>query len=400
MSDTSTANIAVHLSRRVTDIPPYLFAAIDKARDEAKANGLDVISLGIGDPDQPTLEPIVTEMHAAIDRPANHRYPAYAGSQAFREAAARWMQRRFGIEMDPVKEVIALIGAKEGIMHFSMAILDPGDTVLVPEPSYPTYRSSAQCMGAEIIDVPLTIEHDFQIDLASIPDDVADRAKLIWVNYPNNPTTAVAKPEFFEELVAWSHKHNVIVVNDNAYSEIYFDPNDRPISIFQIPGAKETCLELFSMSKGFNMTGWRCGWAAGNADLVGGLATIKSNVDSGVFTAIQEASIVGLDLPFESQDHLRNLYRERSDRVIKRLTAAGFEIYPCRGTIYVWCKVPTSETSIEYASRLLRETGVVVGPGSGWGPHGEGFFRMCMSTADDRLDEAVSRMVADAESYS
>lgn len=394
----SSPTPTLKLSRRVTEVPPYLFAAIDKARDEARARGLDVISLGIGDPDQPTLDPIVEEMHRAIDRPANHRYPAYEGSAAFREAASRWMERRFGVRLAP-SELMALIGAKEGIMHFSLAVLDPGDLCIVPEPSYPTYRTSAQCAGADIYDVALTEANDFQIDLASIPEEIARRATLIWVNYPNNPTTAVASRDFFTDLIAWARKYEVIVVNDNAYSEIYFDPADRPISIFEFEGAKDVAVELYSLSKGYNMTGWRIGWAAGRKEFMDAMGVIKSNTDSGVFTAIQEASIVGLDLPFEAQDPIRQLYRERRDRVVAHLSAAGISFYPCRGTIYLWGKVPTTESSVEYASRLLEQTGVVIGPGRGWGPSGEGWFRLCLTTADDRLDEAVRRIIADLEQW-
>jgi len=392
---SADAALLLKVSRRVTEVPPYLFAAIDKARDEAKARGLDVISLGIGDPDQPTLKPIVKEMHNAIDRPANHRYPAYEGSREYRTAVARWMQRRFGVTLDPMSEIMALIGAKEGIMHFSMAVLDPGDICIVPEPSYPTYRTSAQCAGATVFDVPLLEANNFQIDLGAIPEDIARKASLIWVNYPNNPTTAVASRDFFRDVIAWARKYEVIVVNDNAYSEIYFEEADRPISIFEFDGARDVAVELYSLSKGYNMTGWRIGWACGRAEYMQALSVIKNNTDSGVFNAIQEASIVGLDLPFEAQDPIRNLYKARRDRVVSRLTAAGFSIYPCRGTIYLWGRVPTTESSVDYASRLLQETGVVIGPGRGWGPSGEGYFRLCLTTADDRLDEAIGRIIDD-----
>ena len=389
----------IRLSKRVTDVPLYLFAALDRARNEAKARGLDVISLGIGDPDSPTFRQVIDEMHLAIERPVNHRYPDYEGSLAFRQAAANWMERRFGVTVNPVDEVMTLIGAKEGIMHLSWAVLDAGDLVIVPEPSYPVYRGGAKFCGADVYDVPLLEENDFQIDLGSIPTDVAERAKIIWTNYPNNPTSAVASREFFAELVAWARRYNVLVVNDNAYSDIYFDAAERPMSIFEIEGAKEVGLEFFSLSKGFNMTGWRIGWAAGRREFISALGVIKSNTDSGAFTAVQDAAIVGLNLPFEAQDHLRELYRNRRDRVVSRLTAAGFSLCPCHGTIYLWGRVPTTETSVEYASRLLQATGVVIGPGVGWGPSGEGYFRLCLTTPDDRLDEAVGRIVADFEQW-
>ncbi len=379
------------LSDRLKALPPYLFAELDRKKKEKIEQGVDVIDLGVGDPDLPTPEPIVEALKRAAEKPENHRYPSYEGMRAFREAVADWYRRRFGVKLDPDKEVIALIGSKEGIAHFPLAFVNPGDVVLCPDPAYPVYRIGTIFAGGEPYSVPLKEENGFLPDLGSIPREVVERAKIIWVNYPNNPTSADATEDFYKELVKWAKKNNLIIASDNAYSEIYTGEK-RPLSILQIEEAKEVAIEFHSLSKTFNMTGWRIGMAVGNEELVKALGKVKTNVDSGQFNAIQEAGIVALNLPDSELDKLRAVYRERRRVMTEALKKAGLSPFESEVTFYVWTKVPEGYTSADFAEKLLEEAGIVCTPGSGFGPAGEGYFRISLTVPTERLTEAARRI--------
>jgi len=378
-------------SERLKALPPYLFAELDRRKQKKMEEGVDVIDLGVGDPDLPTPEPIVEALREAARDPENHRYPSYTGMKAYREAVAAWYERRFGIDLDPDKEVIALIGSKEGIAHFPLAFVNPGDVVLCPEPAYPVYRIGTIFAGGEPYDLPLREENDFLPDLGSVPSEVLDRAKIIWINYPNNPTSADATEDFYRDLVKWAKKHGLIIASDNAYSEIYTGDR-KPISILQIEGAKEVAVEFHSLSKTYNMTGWRIGMAVGNEELIRGLGKVKTNVDSGQFNAVQRAAIVALNMPDEELDKLRSIYRDRRKVMTAALRKIGLEPLESDVTFYVWTKVPEGYSSSEFVGRLIDEAGVVCTPGSGFGPSGEGFFRISLTVPTDRLEEAANRI--------
>jgi len=378
-------------SERLKQLPPYLFAELDRKKQEKLAQGVDVIDLGVGDPDLPTPAPIVEEGKRALENPENHRYPSYVGKLAFREAVANWYKRRFGVELDPEREVIALIGSKEGIFHFPLAFVNPGDVVLVPDPAYPVYRIGTLFAGGEPYVLPLKEENDFLPDLDAIPEDVIKKAKIIWVNYPNNPTSAPPTLEFYEKLVDWAKKHNVIVASDNAYSEIYTG-SQKPPSILEVPGAKDVAIEFHSLSKTYNMTGWRLGWAVGNEELVKGLGKVKTNVDSGQFGAIQDAGIKALSMPEEEVQKLRDVYAERKRIMTQALERIGLKVYRSDYTFYLWVKVPEGYTSAQFVGRLIDEAGIVCTPGSGFGEHGEGYFRISLTVPTERLLEASERI--------
>ncbi len=379
------------LADRIKALPPYLFAEIDRKKQEKIEQGVDVIDLGVGDPDLPTPDPIVEALKRASEKPENHRYPSYVGMRAFREAVSSWYKRRFGVELDPDREVIALIGSKEGIAHFPLAFVNPGDVVLCPDPAYPVYRIGTIFAGGQPYPVPLKEENGFLPDLGSIPKEVVEKAKIIWINYPNNPTTADATEDFYRELVRWAKRHNIIIASDNAYSEIYTG-NRKPISILQIEGAKDVAIEFNSLSKTFNMTGWRIGMAVGNEELVRALGKVKTNVDSGQFNAIQEAGIVALNLPESETDKLRAIYRERREVMTKALKSIGLEPVESDVTFYVWTKVPEGYTSAEFVEKLLDEAGIVCTPGRGFGDAGEGYFRISLTVPTERLVEAARRI--------
>jgi len=372
-------------------LPPYLFAQIDQKKREKLAQGVDVIDLGVGDPDLPTPKPIVEAMQRAVEKPEHHRYPSYEGMLSFRQAVADWYKRRFGVELDPQKEVVALIGSKEGIAHFPLAFVNPGDVVLCPDPAYPVYKIGTLFAGGEPYILPLKEENGFLPDFKSVPKDVLKRAKIIWVNYPNNPTSATATESFYKELIEWAKENNIIVASDLAYSEIYFG-NEKPMSILQIEGAKEVAIEFHSFSKIFNMTGWRLGMAVGNEKLIGGLGKVKTNVDSGQFQAVQEAGITALNLPEEELQKIRDTYKERRSAMVKALEEVGLKVYPSDATFYLWVKVPEGYTSAEFVSRLLDECGIVCTPGNGFGEYGEGYFRISLTVPTQRLLEAVERI--------
>lgn len=383
--------MAFELARRIKVLPPYLFAELDRRKREKIEQGVDVIDLGVGDPDLPTPEPIVEALKRAAENPENHRYPSYVGMKAFREAVSKWYKRRFDVELDPDREVITLIGSKEGIAHFPLAFIEEGDVVLCPDPAYPVYRIGTVFAGGEPFPMPLKEENDFLPDLGSIPKEVLERAKIVWVNYPNNPTSADATEDFYRDLIRWAKKHNLIIASDNAYSEIYTGER-RPISILQLDGAKDVAIEFHSLSKTYNMTGWRIGMAVGNEELVKALGKVKTNVDSGQFNAVQEAGIVALSMEDRELDKLRATYRERREVMTSALRKLGLKPFESDVTFYVWTKVPEGYTSAEFVGRLIDEAGVVCTPGNGFGDGGEGYFRISLTVPTDRLVEAAKRI--------
>ncbi len=378
-------------SERLRKLPPYLFVELDRLKAEVVARGVDVIDLGVGDPDLPTPPHIVKAAQEAVQKPENHHYPSSVGMKAFREAAARWFEQRFGVPLDPDQEVVTLIGSKEGIAHFPLAFVDPGDVVLVPTPSYPVYHIGTLFAGGETYYLPLLPENNFLPDLRSLPKEVLDKAKILWLNYPNNPTAAVAELKFFSEVVAFAREHRLIVAHDAAYTEIYFD-DYRPPSILQVEGAKEVAVEFHSLSKTYCMTGWRIAFAVGNKDLVAGLTKVKNNVDSGAFQAIQEAGIAALSGDQGCVEEFRKIFARRRDVVVEGLKKLGLEVESPKATFYVWARVPERYTSADFAAKLLQEAGIVVTPGHGFGEPGEGFFRIALTVDQERLQEALQRI--------
>ena len=376
---------------RIKELPPYLFAEIDRRKREALARGVDLIDLGIGDPDIPTPSPIIEKLVESASKPVNHRYPNSSGMAEFREAVARWYKHRFNVALDPAKEVVSLIGSKEAIGNMAVAFVDPGDIVLVSSPCYPVYHIGTAFNGGENYFLPLKKENQFLPDLDSIPADIARQAKLLWINYPNNPTGAVADKDFFARVVEFANRYNVIVCHDAAYTEMGYD-GYRPMSFLEVDGAKEVGIEFHSLSKTFNMTGWRIGMAVGNPELVGGLAQAKSNLDSGIFQAIQEAGIEALNLGDKIVEPSRKIYQERRDILVDGLRAVGLECDKPRATFYVWVSVPKGLSSAEFTATLLDEAGVVTTPGNGFGAAGEGYVRFTVCVDKTRLKEVAERI--------
>jgi LL-diaminopimelate aminotransferase len=378
-------------SARLGAIPPYAFAEIERKVEEKRDAGVDVISLGIGDPDTPTFRYVVEGMREAVGDPSAQKYPTNRGRTEFREAFADFYRLRFGVEIDPVTEVIPAIGAKECIYHLSFAFLDPGDVALASDPGYPVYTGGPLLAGAEAHLLPLVPSLGFAPDLNAIPADALAAARLMFINYPNNPTGAVVPDGFFEQVVELAREHDFLVVHDNAYSETTFEGYVAP-SFLATPGAKEVGVEVFSLSKGFNMTGWRCAAILGNADAIKTYWRLKSNVDSGLFEAVQLAGAAALRGPRSNVDEMCSIYQGRRDLVVDALRAIGVEVEPPRGTIYIWAPVPDGHTSSSFAELVLEEAAVVVSPGSMYGPSGEGFFRISLTTPEPLLEEAVERM--------
>jgi LL-diaminopimelate aminotransferase len=372
-------------------LPPYLFAQIDAKRNALRAQGIEVISLGIGDPDIPTPPHIVDAMVEAIRNPKNHQYPDYSGALAYRQACADWMKRRFGVEVDAKSEVLALIGSKEGIAHIHTAFVNPGEYVLAPSIGYPVYSGGATLMHAQTHFLRMRAETGWLAELDGVPDEVLKRAKILFLGYPNNPTGAVATPEYFDEAITFCRAHDLLLVHDNAYCEITFDGYVAP-SILERPGAKDVAIEMFSLSKAYNMTGWRIAFACGNAGAIRALGTVKNNLDSGQFTAIQEAAIVALESDQQCVADMCALYQRRRDLVLDALAAIGIECEAPKATIYVWAKVPAGYSSAEFTEKVLTEAHVIVTPGNGYGPDGEGYIRISLTTPDDLLLEAVRRI--------
>jgi LL-diaminopimelate aminotransferase len=383
----------VRTADRIASLPPYLFAEIDRKKAIKTAQGIDVISLGIGDPDTPTPDHIVDAMATAIRNPANHKYPSYSGAPHYRAACAGWMHRRFGVELDSETEVLALIGSKEGIAHLFTAFVDPGDVTLVPGCGYPVYHTGGILVGGVSHFMPMTAENGFLADFENVPADVLAKTKMMFLSYPNNPTGAIADEEYFDRAIAFAKQHDILLVHDNAYSEIGFD-GYRPPSFLERPGAREVGIELFSCSKAFNMTGWRVAFAAGNRDAIKALGTVKSNIDSGIFTAVQDAAIEAMLGPQDSVAALCALYQRRRDLVMGALGKIGLSAQTPKATIYVWAHVPDGYTSASFSEKMLEEANVIVAAGSAYGPSGEGYIRISLTTPDDRLEEAIARIEA------
>ncbi|BCB97375.1 aminotransferase [Dissulfurispira thermophila] len=383
--------IKIELADRVKNLPPYLFAAIDKMKQKALSKGVDVIDLSIGDPDIPTPQHIIDAMKKAVDNPAHHRYPSYEGMISYREAVANWYRERFNVSLDPKTEVLSLIGSKEGIGHIPLAFVNPGDVVLVPSPGYPVYPVGTLFAGGESYIMPLKEDNGFLPDFKSIPEDKLEKAKLMFLNYPNNPTAAVAPKEFFKEAIELAAKYNIIICHDAAYSEIYYD-HERPESFLGIEGAKDVGIEFHSLSKTYNMTGWRIGFAVGNKDVIFGLGKIKTNLDSGVFQAIQEASIIALQTDDAVLSGIRNIYQDRRDTLYEGLKGIGLEINKPKATFYLWTKVPKGFDSTTFVAHLLENAGVLGTPGVGFGAHGEGYIRFALTQSVERIKEAVERI--------
>jgi LL-diaminopimelate aminotransferase len=378
-------------SRRLEAVPAYLFAELERRVAEKRQAGIDVISLGIGDPDRPTYPHIVEAMRTAVADPANHRYPSNRGREEFRHAFAGFYDERFGVEIDPDSEVMPAIGAKECIYNLCFAFLDPGDVALAADPGYPVYTGGPALAGAEVTLLALRPELEFVPDLDAIPGEALDRGRLMFLNYPNNPTGAVVPEGFFERVVQLAREHEVLVVHDNAYSETTYDGYVAP-SFLATPGAKDVGVEVFSLSKGFNMTGWRCAAVLGNADAVASYWRLKTNVDSGLFDAVQLAGAAALTGPRGPIEEMNAVYARRRDLVVDALRDIGVPVEPPKGTIYVWAPVPAGHSSASFAELVLDEAAVVVSPGSMYGPSGEGFFRISLTTPDDRIAEAMARI--------
>lgn len=383
--------IDIQKATRLSKLPPYLFAEIDRMKQEALAQGVDIINLGIGDPDLPTPKPIIEKLKQAAENPVNHQYPSYEGLLSFRQAVSGWYQSRFRVKLDPQKEVLSLIGSKEGIGHIPLAFVNPGDKVLVPDPGYPVYKAGTIFAGGIPVIMPLLKKNNFLPDFSSIPDQEAKPARLIFLNYPNNPTTAVSTKEFFSEAIEFAARYNIIICHDAAYSEVAYDGH-KPVSFLELEGAKEVGIEFHSLSKTYNMTGWRIGFAVGNAEVLAGLGAIKTNLDSGVFQAVQEAGIAALTANQQTMEPAHHQYQERRDLMIKGLQGLGYQPEIPLATFYIWIKVPKPYTSTEFVALLLRKAGIVVTPGIGFGEYGEGYFRITLTTPKKRLAEALDRL--------
>jgi LL-diaminopimelate aminotransferase len=378
-------------SKRLEAIPPYKFQELEQQIADKRAAGIDVISLGIGDPDQPTYPHVVEAMQGAVANPAYHQYPSNRGREEFRQAFAEFYDRRFGVTIDPASEVIPAIGAKECIYNLCFAFLDPGEVALASDPGYPVYTGGPILAGASAELLPLVPELGFAPDLSAVPSEVAAKARLMFINYPNNPTGAIVPDGFFAQVVEFAREREIFVVHDNAYSETTYDGYVAP-SFLATPGAKEVGVEVFSLSKGYNMTGWRCAAILGNAEAIQTYWRLKTNVDSGLFEAIQMAGVAALNGPNEPLERMNETYTRRRDLVVSALREIGVEVNPPKGTIYVWAPVPESHTSTSFCELVLEEAAVVVSPGSMYGPSGEGFFRIALTTPDERIEEAVERM--------
>ncbi len=378
-------------SQRIKRLPPYLFVELDRKKAQIQAKGVDVIDLGIGDPDLPTPEFVVDAMVDAVRDPKNHRYPSSQGSLAFRKAASDFCRKRFGLELDPETQVCACIGSKEAIAHFPIAFVEPEDIVLVPSPGYPVYHIGTLFCGGISYFMPLEDKNSFLPDLHSIPGDVAEKAKIIWLNYPNNPTSACVTEEFFGQVVDFAKANNIIVCHDAAYSEMCFDGYRAP-SFFQTPGALDCGIEFHSLSKTYNMTGWRIGFAIGNPQLVAALKQVKSNVDSGQFQAVENAGVAALESDQSFVRKMQEIYTRRRDVLIEGLLSLGLNAQRPKATFYVWIKVPEGYSSASFCTLLLEKAGIVSTPGNGFGEPGEGYIRMALTVSQERLSEAVDRL--------
>ncbi|MFA5090952.1 MAG: LL-diaminopimelate aminotransferase [Candidatus Omnitrophota bacterium] len=379
------------LSEKLASLPPYLFLEIDKAKRKARQDGRDIIDLGVGDPDQPTPRHIIRALTEAAKDPDNHRYALDQGMLDLRLAIAKWYAGRFGVRLDPEKEILPLIGSKEGIAHFPLAFLDKGDYSLVPDPCYPPYKGGTILAGARPYLMPLLEENSFLPDLEKIPSSIRSKARLVYINYPNNPTGAVADKYFYRKVVDFASRNKVIVISDLAYSEMAYD-GFRPPSLLEIEGAKRYAIEFHSLSKTYNMTGWRIGWACGNAELIGALAKVKSNIDSGIFSAIQLAGICALRCDQRYIKDMCLIYRQRRDALVRGLKTLGWQVDSPKATFYVWSRVPKGKSSILFSRLLLDKADIIVTPGVGFGKYGEGYIRMALTVSKERITEAIKRL--------
>ena len=378
------------LSSRIKHLPPYLFASIDEMKQKSIAQGTDLIDLSIGDPDMPTPSNIVNAMKKAVEKPVHHRYPSYEGMLSYRAAVASWYKKRFHVKLDPKTEVLSLIGSKEGIGHIPLAFVNPGDIVLVPSPGYPVYPIGTLFAGGKSYFMPLKEENDFLPDLDIIPTKVFRKTKLIFLNYPNNPTSAIAPREFFKEVIRTALKYNIIVCHDASYTEIYY--GKKPLSFMQIPGAKDVGIEFHSLSKTYNMTGWRIGFAVGNRAVLAGLGKVKTNLDSGIFQAIQEAATAALSTDDAVVSKIRKTYQERRDILYSGLKNLGMHLIKPKATFYIWARIPPRFDSLSLVKYLLNRAGVLATPGNGFGETGEGYVRFALTASAERIKEAVERI--------
>lgn len=379
------------IAQRIKTIPPYLFAEIDKKKEEAIKRGVDIINLGIGDPDQPTPNNIIEKLGESVKDPKTHDYPPYAGTAEFRQAVTLWYKNRFGVDLDQDNEVMALIGSKEGIAHIFLAFIDPGDFSLIPDPAYPVYKTGTLFANGFPYIMPLLEENNFLPDLEEIDEDIAQKAKLMFINYPNNPTAAVANKEFFEKVVKFAKKYDILVCHDFAYSEMTFD-GYKASSFLEIEGAKDVGIEFHSLSKIYNMTGWRLGFVVGNKEAISALSIIKTNIDSGVFKAIQQAGIEALTGPQGNIEKMNKIYTGRRNVVINGLNKLGWNLKPTKATFYIWIPTLNKMNSMEFSNLLLEKTGIIVTPGIGYGEYGEGYVRIALTVDEKRLEEAIERM--------
>ncbi|MFH1413863.1 MAG: LL-diaminopimelate aminotransferase [Candidatus Omnitrophota bacterium] len=380
-----------NLSKKLNSLPAYLFLEIDKAKRKAKQEGRDIIDLGIGDPDQPTPRHIIDALRKAVEEPVNHRYALDQGMPVLRQEIAGWYKNRFNVDLDPEKEILPLIGSKEGIAHFPLAFIDQGDYSLVPDPCYPPYIGGTILAGGKPQVMPLLEADSFLPDLKEVPLDVLKKAKILFINYPNNPTGATAEKGFFDQVVEFARKNKIIVISDLAYSEMAYDGYRSP-SFLEAEGAREVGIEFHSLSKTYNMTGWRIGWACGNAELVSALAKVKSNIDSGIFSALQLAGVSALKTPQEEIKNMCNLYQNRRDVLVSGLNSLGWKVRAPKATFYLWIRVADNTDSIQFAQLILNKADIVVTPGVGFGKYGEGYIRMALTVSEERIKEAVGRL--------
>lgn len=382
----------IQWSNRIKNLPPYLFAEIDAKKQALLDKGVNVIDLGVGDPDIPTPERIISALNSSSKNPANHQYPSYAGMMSFRNEVASWYGRRFNVQAEGSKNVIILIGSKEGVAHAPLAFINPGDVALVPDPGYPVYGIATTFAGGTPYLMPLLEQNGFMPDLDVIPQDILKKAKIMFLNYPNNPTSAFATDEFFEKAIDFAHKNNILICHDAAYTEVFFDESNKPKSFLEYDGAMDVGLEFHSLSKTFSMTGWRLGHVVGNESAVAAIGKVKTNIDSGAFQAIQEAGIEALRNYEVGLQDRTNIYKKRSELLSDGLKKIGIEVFDPKGTFYVWFKNPNGLKSAEFSNILLEQAGIVMTPGTGFGQFGEGFTRASVTLSDEKLIEAVDRI--------
>ena len=376
---------------RLSALPPYVFARLDELKTTARQQGLDLIDLGMGNPDGPPPQPIIEAAIAALKSPHTHGYPPFEGHADFRHTITDWYHRQYDVSLDPEIEALPLLGSKEGLTHLALAYINPGDVVLVPNPAYPPHFRGPALAGAEIYGLPLKADNDWLIDLGSIPDQVAERAKILYFNYPSNPTTAVAPRELFEDIVAFARKHEILLVHDLCYAELAFD-GYQPVSLLEIPGAKDIGVEFHTLSKTYNMAGWRVGFVVGNQHIIQGLRTLKTNLDYGIFAVVQAAAQTALQLPDSHLQKVQQRYQERRDFMISGLGELGWQVPNTKATMYLWAPCPVEMSSADFALKLIQETGIVMTPGSAFGHHGEGYLRISLIADCDRLGEAIQRI--------